>query len=258
MKIKFINTKMTNSIKKQLGIILATSSCCVASLVILPQFAKAQQITSPDGTSCDGKVQNGKLNGQGVCKYADGAVYEGNFVDGKPINKAGSNILSRTVKTVLGGGGTEAPSKEGQFLIDIEFDMLPQFNVASNGVEYTSSEQAELKTLMGEDGYFNRELNRIMRAAEDVTYITPDGQTITGYVNVMRHFRRSGNTEASLETYSRIVPRVESLLRRSMKRVEYRLSTYNRIKEEGSLQNQINQSAKAQQDQQLNELLEIN
>ena len=43
-----------------------------------------------------------------------------------------------------------------------------------------------------------------------------------------------------------------------MKRVEYRLSTYNRIKEEGSLQNQINQSAKAQQDQQLNELLEIN
>ena len=102
------------------------------------------------------------------------------------------------------------------------------------------------------------ELKKIIRAADQVTYKTPDGQVIKGYVNVMRHFRRSGNTEASLETYSRIVPRVESLLRRSMKRVESRLSTYSRIKEEGLLQNQINQSAKSQQSNELNELLEIN
>jgi hypothetical protein len=43
-----------------------------------------------------------------------------------------------------------------------------------------------------------------------------------------------------------------------MKRVESRLSTYSRIKEEGLLQNQINQSAKSQQANELNELLEIN
>ena len=181
-----------------------------------------------------------------------------NFVDGKAINKAGSNIVARTVKTVLGIGGTDAPSKEGQFLIDIEFVMLPQFNVASNGVPYTSSEKAELKTLMGEDGYFNRELNKIMKDAADVRYVTPDGQQIKGFVNIMRHFRRTGNTEESLETYSRIVFKVESLLRRSMKRVESRLSTYSRIKEEGSLQNQINQSAQSQHFNELNELLEIN
>ena len=74
----------------------------------------------------------------------------------------------------------------------------------------------------------------------------------------MRHFRRTGNTEASLETYSRIVPRIESLLRRSMKRVESRLSTYSRIKEEGLLKNQIDQAASSQQSNELNELLEIN
>ena len=136
--------------------------------------------------------------------------------------------------------------------------MLPQFNVASNGVAYTSSEKSELKALMGEDGYFKKELNKIMKDAADVRYVTKDGQRIKGFVNIMRHFRRTGNTEESLETYSRIVPRVESLLRRSMKRVESRLSTYSRIKEEGLLQNQINQSAKSQQANELNELLEIN
>ncbi len=181
-----------------------------------------------------------------------------NFVDGKPINKTGDSVVARSAKTIFGFGGTASPSPESQFLIDIEFDMLPQFNVASNGVAYTSSEKSELKALMGEDGYFKKELNKIMKDAADVRYVTPDGQRIKGFVNIMRHFRRTGNTEASLETYSRIVPRVESLLRRSMKRVESRLSTYSRIKEEGLLQNQINQSAQSQQANELNELLEIN
>jgi len=181
-----------------------------------------------------------------------------NFVDGKPINKAGDSIIARSAKTIFGFGGTASPSKEGQFLIDIEFDMLPKFNVASNGVEFTSSEKSELKALMGEDGYFKKGLNKIMNLAKDVTYRTPDGKIITGYVNVMRHFRRTGNTEESLETYSRIVPQIESLLRRSMKRVEHRLSTYSRIKEQALLQNQINQAAKSQDDIKLNELLEIN
>ena len=181
-----------------------------------------------------------------------------NFIDGKPINKAGDSPLARTVKTVLGVGGTAAPSKEGQFLIDIEFDMLPQFNVASNGIPYTSSEKAELKTLMGEDGYFNRELNKIMKDAADVRYVTKNGQRIKGFVNVMRYYRRTGINSDILETYSRIESRVESLLRRSMKRVESRLSTYSRIKEEDLLKNQIDQAASSQQSDELNELLEIN
>ena len=180
-----------------------------------------------------------------------------NFVDGKPINKAGDSPLARTVKTILGVGGTAAPSKEGQFLIDIEFDMLPQFNVASNGIAYTSSEKSELKALMGEDGYFKKELQDIMKDAADVRYVTKDGQRIKGLVNVMRYHRRTGLNSDILETYSRIESRVESLLRRSMKRVESRLSTYSRIREEGLLQNQINQSAKSQRSAQLNELLNI-
>ena len=181
-----------------------------------------------------------------------------NFVDGKPINKAGDSIGARTCKTIFGCGGTASPSPESQFLIDIEFNMLPSFNVASNGVEYTSAEKSELKALMGEDGYFNKGLNKIMKEAEDVRYVTPDGKRIKGFINIMRHFRRTGNTSESLESYSRIVKKVETLLRRSMKRVESRLSTYDRIKLEGNVLNQINQAAESQKSNELNELLEIN
>ena len=181
-----------------------------------------------------------------------------NFVDGKPINKAGDSIGARTCKTIFGCGGTASPSPEGQFLIDIEFNMLPSFNVASNGVEYTSAEKSELKTLMGEDGYFNKGLNKIMKEAEDVRYVTPDGKRIKGFLNIMRHFRRTGNTSESLESYSRIVKKVETLLRRSIKRIESRLSTYDRIKLEGNVLNQINQAAESQKSNELNELLEIN
>ena len=108
MKINFINIKMIDSIKKQLGIILlAASSCYVTSLVILPQLAKAEQVTSPDGTTCDGNVQNGKLNGQGVCKYPDGASYEGNFVDGKPDGQG--------TYTFADGGRYQGDFRDGEF-----------------------------------------------------------------------------------------------------------------------------------------------
>ena len=43
-----------------------------------------------------------------------------------------------------------------------------------------------------------------------------------------------------------------------MKRVEPRLSTYERIKLEGNVLNQINQAAESQQANELNELLELN
>ena len=180
-----------------------------------------------------------------------------NFVDGKPINKAGDSIIARSAKTIFGFGGTASPSPEGQFLIDIEFDMLPQFNVASNGIAYTSSEKSELKALMGEDGYFKKELQDIMKDAADVRYVTKDGQRIKGLVNVMRYHRRTGLNSDILETYSRIESRVESLLRRSMKRVESRLSTYSRIKEAGQLKDQINDAAASQDSKALNETLEL-
>ena len=181
-----------------------------------------------------------------------------NFVDGKPINKAGDSILGRTAKTVFGIGGTASPSENGQFLIDIEFNLLPQFNTAPNGIEYTTDQKSELKKLMGEDGYFARELTKIRKHAEQVTYKTPEGKRIIGYVNVMKHFRRTGNTSDAIEYYSRTQLRVENALRQAINRVHPRLTDAAAIKLEGNLQTKTEKAALRQDSNTVNELLELN
>jgi hypothetical protein len=182
-----------------------------------------------------------------------------NFIDGKPINKAGDSVIARTAKTIFGFGGTANPSKESQFLMDIEYNMLPQFNKSSGGIEYSSSQKSELKALMGQDGYFNKKLKTIMKLAEDMTYKDPEtGVTIKGYVNIMRNFRRKGITGEVLETYSRIIPRINLALRQAQKRVETRLSTYNEIRLLELEKARIKDSANKRDDKKLNKLLEIN
>ena len=182
-----------------------------------------------------------------------------NFIDGKPINKAGDSVIARTAKTIFGFGGTANPSKESQFLMDIEYNMLPQFNKSSGGIEYSSSQKSELKALMGQDGYFNKKLKTIMKLAEDMTYKDPEtGVTIKGYVNIMRNFRRKGITGEVLETYSRIIPRINLALRQAQKRVETRLSTYNEIRLLELEKARIKDSANKRDDKKLNKLLDIN
>ena len=91
-----------------------------------------------------------------------------------------------------------------------------------------------------------------------MTYITPDGKTITGYVNVMKHFRRTGNTSDSIEYYSSIHLQVNKALRTAIKRVHPRLSDWNDIKVQGRLKNKIKQSSLKQQSNNVNNLLDLN
>jgi hypothetical protein len=55
-------------------------------------------------------------------------------------------------------------SPEKQFLIDIEFDGRPSLRTNGKGVEYTPEQRSEITRLMGEDGYFAKEVKRIMRS----------------------------------------------------------------------------------------------
>ena len=182
-----------------------------------------------------------------------------NFIDSKPINRAGDSILARSAKTILGYGGTANPSEESKFLMDIEYNLLPQFNMSSGGIEYSSNQKAELKRLMGEDGYFNKKLKSIMRIANKMTYKDPEtGVTIKGYVNIMRNFRRKGITGEVLESYSTIITRLNLALKQAQKRVEPRLSTYNEIRLKELDKARLKKYSRQQNDKKLNELLEIN
>ena len=47
---------------------------------------------------------------------------------------------------------------EADFLMQIEYDTRPVFNVAENGVQYTAEEKAKLFEIMGKDGYFRERI----------------------------------------------------------------------------------------------------
>ena len=52
---------------------------------------------------------------------------------------------------------------EADFLMKIEYDTRPVFNVAENGVKYTAEEKAKLFEIMGEDGYFRDRIAHYMK-----------------------------------------------------------------------------------------------
>lgn len=57
-------------------------------------------------------------------------------------------------------------STERQFLLDIEYDTRPSFRKNSKGLEYTPQERSELYNLMGQQGYFKKEVQKIMKSTE--------------------------------------------------------------------------------------------
>ena len=57
----------------------------------------------------------------------------------------------------------EQPSPVKQYLTDVQFDVRLGMSTRSDGGEYTKSEFAQLKKLMGEDGYFRKEITKLMK-----------------------------------------------------------------------------------------------
>ena len=61
---------------------------------------------------------------------------------------------------------SEKVSPEKQFLIDIEWDGRPSLRTNGKGIEYSPEQRSEITRIMGEDGYFAEEVNRLMRSAD--------------------------------------------------------------------------------------------
>ena len=159
------------------------------------------------------------------------------WVTGDPIQIGGKSWWSRVKNNSLGLKTSPDLSPESKFLIDIEFDAEPHFNVSSDGVEYTNREKTELGTLVGKDGYALKMIRRAMYEAENVTYTDPDtNKVIKGYKNIILHARSKGLTSDDLTDFKDIKKRLEVGIQRARNRVENQLSTRDRIEQE-SIQN---------------------
>ena len=111
-----------------------------------------------------------------------------NPIDGKPVGEEDNwflRIWNRGPMKVH-----SRPSKEDQFLIDIEFNSSPVMNTSQEGAQLTNTEIAAINSVIGKQGYYKRDIQKIMRKAEKLTYTDSNGTIHKGFVNIIRAQRR--------------------------------------------------------------------
>lgn len=180
------------------------------------------------------------------------------FVSGNPINKQGGSFFHRVKNNFDWLKTYEKPTKEGQFLIDMEYSSLPHFNVSPGGIPYTTTEKEELATLIGQDGHFNRSIKTIMRSANSLTYKTEEGKTIKGYINILHYIRKKGYTSEDIPEFSNIRNRLDLALTSAKNRVYNRISTANEIRAKESVKRQKVYAGKNMNMDSIDRLLQLN
>ena len=88
------------------------------------------------------------------------------WIDGGKVNEP-TNFFTRVWNTYSPWfKQSDRVSPEKQFLIDVEFDGRPSLRTDGRGVEYTPDERSEITNLMGKDGLFKKEIQRIMKSID--------------------------------------------------------------------------------------------
>ena len=91
------------------------------------------------------------------------------WIDGKKIGYS-ENFFTRAWNATMPMKVSEGLSPERNFLLDIEYDSRPSFMKNQKGVEYTPKERSELYSIMGKQGYFKSEIQRVMQTTEAKTW----------------------------------------------------------------------------------------
>ena len=96
---------------------------------------------------------------------------------------------------------SESISPEKQFLVDIEYDLLTKVNRSLGGAELKETEKSAIFSKMGEMGIYKKEINRIMKEANNMVYKSsryPELNGIKGFVNIVKAARNIGLSSEDL------------------------------------------------------------
>ena len=106
----------------------------------------------------------------------------------------------------------DKPSKERQFLIDIEFNSSPTMNLSQRGVPLENHEISAINSKIGEQGIYQQKIREIQKDANKLTYTAPDGTEYKGFVNIIQAARRGGISSEILDTakYANIYSRLRT------------------------------------------------
>ena len=101
---------------------------------------------------------------------------------------------------------------EADFLMQIEYDTRPVFNVAENGVKYTAEEQAKLFEIMGKTGFFRREIARLMKI-----------YNADEWVDTIHGLRLKNNKEVDEKIFDNLYINIDAAAREAKKLAEQQL-----------------------------------
>ena len=172
-----------------------------------------------------------------------------NFITGKKVGYP-ENFFVRAWNAYSPMKRHDDLTPEEQFLVDIEFNVNPQTNMSSGGVELTNTERSEIWSKMGELGTFKKELQKIMRYSNKLEH-----NGTKGYINILKEIRRGGLSNEAIETesFERIYPMIRTAYNKAKKqaeallpeemRTEIRVREYEaRVKKEFSEKGQVDKS----------------
>ncbi len=114
------------------------------------------------------------------------------------------------------------PSKESQFLIDIEFNSSPSMRMSQKGAQLDNFEITAINSKMGEQGIWKESINKIMKDANKLKYTAPDGTVYKGFVDIIRAQRRGLITSEVLDItqYANIFSRLKVAYNQAKKYAE--------------------------------------
>jgi len=139
------------------------------------------------------------------------------WIDGEPIGFT-ENFFTRGWNAIMPMKVSDSITAERQFLIDIEFDSRPSFQTNGKGVQYTPQERSELFNIMGQQGYFKSQIQRIMKS-----------KPAKEWRKALNQQRQSGRPVKS-ELWDNLYNELDRALRNAKKLAERELSNYQEIR----------------------------
>ena len=141
------------------------------------------------------------------------------WIDGGKIGMP-DNLMSRIWNTYGPWKVNGKISEVKEFLTEVEFDGRPNMRTDGRGVELSPEETSELYNIMGQDGYFKKEVKKIMN--------TVDGKDFrTRY----KKYRTKDGELPSLKEFERLHYRINKAMNEAKARALAKLSTSDAIEQ---------------------------
>jgi hypothetical protein len=139
------------------------------------------------------------------------------WIDGDPIGFT-ENFFTRGWNAIMPMKVSDSITPERQFLLDIEFDSRPTFQTNGQGVQYTPKERSELFSIMGQQGYFKGQIQRIMRS-----------KPAKEWRKALNQQRQSGRP-VKAELWDNLYNELDRSLRAAKRMAEVELSNYQEVR----------------------------